>query len=475
MERKILPYIIVFSALSVSSSAIFYSVTGLGKMFAGASMQVMVMATALEIAKLVTAALLYNYWDEIVWWLKGYLVAATFALMVITSGGIYGYLSAAYAETKNKVELLDKNFAVMDTKKEMFNDKLASYQTEKESLNKNISELTKALSNNVIQYKDQETGQLITTTSSKNRKLYTERLNKSEERRDLLSENITAMTDSISKIDLAKIQMESESEIAGEIGPLKFIAELFGKSMDQVVNWFIIAIMAVFDPLAVALVIGANVVFAARRKEQDKEKKVNSIDGKLKEFEEREKEFKETEADFEKRLGEVSNKESDILERENKFKSTIEERERQLNSKLSEQELKAKKEVEEKLKTVDVEISKRQEEISKMEEEIKSSNEEISKTLKEEKARVQDIEYQLTEDRAKLKEEKDKFGNRIKNLDHETEKIETERKEIDKELAKIEEEKEKLSNERASMENVRREIDEWKRINWRVRKKNGNQ
>lgn len=473
MEKKILPYVIVFSALSVSSSAIFYSVTGLGKMFAGASMQVMVMATALEIAKLVTAALLYNYWDKISWWLKGYLLTATFVLMVITSGGIYGYLSAAYAETKNKVELLEKGFDVMDTKREMFSDKLASYQTEKESLNTNISELTKALSNNVIQYTDKETGQLITTTSSKNRKLYTERLEKSEARRDLLSNNITAMTDSIYKIDMKKMELEKESDIAGEIGPLKFIAELFGKTMDQVVNWFIIALMAVFDPLAVALVIGANVVFAARRKEEEKEEKVNSIDDKLKEFDKREAEFKETEAEFEQRLSDIENKENDILDREKKFKSILEDRENELNSKLSVQELKSKKEIEEKLKKVDEDIKKRQDEISKMEEELKSSNEEVSQTLKEEKSRIQDIEYQLTEDRAKLKEEKDKFGARIKNLDEESEKIEQERKEIDKELSKIKEEKEKLAGERQNLENVRKEIEEWKRINWRVRKKNG--
>ena len=103
LKRNFLPFIIAFSALSVSASAAFYSVSGLSKLFAGASFEVMVMAGSLEVAKLVVASLLYQYWDTINKGLRAYLSIATIILVLITSMGIYGFLSAAYQETYSKI------------------------------------------------------------------------------------------------------------------------------------------------------------------------------------------------------------------------------------------------------------------------------------------------------------------------------------------------------------------------------------
>jgi len=261
MERKILPYLIAISALSVSLSAAFYSVTGLSKMFAGASTQVLVMASSLEIAKLVIASLLYQYWDKLGALLKLYLTIAVGILMLITSGGIYGYLSSAYSETSTKLEVISKNVAVYDLKRERFQIQLNDVTTEKQSLTESILELTKGLSNNVIQYKDKD-GNIITTTSSATRKALEKQLNDAKQQRDKLSIREEALTDSVTKIDLLKLELETNTDVASEVGPLKYIANITGKSMDQVVNWFIIALMLVFDPLAIALVIAANVVFS---------------------------------------------------------------------------------------------------------------------------------------------------------------------------------------------------------------------
>jgi len=261
MERKILPYLIAISALSVSLSAAFYSVTGLSKMFAGASTQVLVMASSLEIAKLVIASLLYQYWDKLGALLKLYLTIAVGILMLITSGGIYGYLSSAYSETSTKLEVISKNVAVYDLKRERFQIQLNDVTTEKQSLTESILELTKGLSNNVIQYKDKD-GNIITTTSSATRKALEKQLEDAKQQRDKLSIREEALTDSVTKIDLLKLELETNTDVASEVGPLKYIANITSKSMDQVVNWFIIALMLVFDPLAIALVIAANVVFS---------------------------------------------------------------------------------------------------------------------------------------------------------------------------------------------------------------------
>ena len=116
MKHRFFPYIIALSAALVSASAGYYSVYGLSQLFAGASLQVIIMASSLEFAKLVTASLLYRYWDTLNRVLKSYLLVATSILMLITSGGIYGFLSGAYQETATKSTIVDQEVAILDAK-----------------------------------------------------------------------------------------------------------------------------------------------------------------------------------------------------------------------------------------------------------------------------------------------------------------------------------------------------------------------
>ena len=270
MRDKIFPWVIALSALSVSGSAAFYSVYGLSKMFAGASLQVMIMAGSLEFAKLVIASLLHQYWSSINKILRAYLLIATLVLIAITSGGIYGFLSSAYSETSLKMENIDKQVELIEAKKTMFTEKLSSLKEENETVSENIKSLTNALSNNIIQYTDRNTGQLITTTSSANRKSFEAQLEKERGRKDELTPQISAISDSISSLDLKVLELEMNSDVAAEIGPLKYIAELSGKTIDEVVNWYIIGLIFVFDPLAISLVVAANFAFSRiRRKEED--------------------------------------------------------------------------------------------------------------------------------------------------------------------------------------------------------------
>ena len=165
MKKYLFPSMIALSALSVSMSAAFYSVFGLSKLFAGASLQVIIMAGSLEFAKLVIASLLYQYWSELNKILRAYLSIATLVLITITSGGIYGYLSGAYQETSTESEFLDKQVAIVDAKRSRFIESRDDFKI-------TIKELTTSLANPTqIQYVDRETGQLIITTSSRQRKL----------------------------------------------------------------------------------------------------------------------------------------------------------------------------------------------------------------------------------------------------------------------------------------------------------------
>jgi len=245
------------STLALAGSAAYYSVFGLSSLFAGARFEVIIMASALEFSKLILASYLHNHWKR-AGWMKWYLTIALVTLMLITSAGIYGFLTSAYQKTADQLGVLDKQVEVVELKKSRFEESLNGYKVEKTQLNGSITELTKGLSNNTIQYKDRETGEIITTTSSSTRRVLTEQLNDMKTQRDGVSIKMEALTDSITKLDLQILDLESNNEVAAEVGPLRYMAEITGKSMGVIVNWFTLLIVFVFDPLAISMVIALN-------------------------------------------------------------------------------------------------------------------------------------------------------------------------------------------------------------------------
>lgn len=271
LYNRIFPTIIALSALSVSASAAFYSVTGLSKLFAGASLQVLIMAGSLEVSKLVIASLLYRYWDDINKGLRFYLSLATIILVLITSVGIYGFLSAAYQDTANKSTIIERQVQILETKKTRFKETLDYYNTEKEGITQSIETLREGLTNNKIQYIDKETGQLVTTTSSTNRRVIQTQLDEAIQRRDNVNDNIEALVDSVTTYEVKIIQAEQENQANAELGPLRYISELTGVEMNRVVNWLLLVIIFVFDPLAISLVVTANYAFLKLKEEEHEE------------------------------------------------------------------------------------------------------------------------------------------------------------------------------------------------------------
>ena len=279
-KSKILPFIIALSALSVSASAAFYSVSGLSKLFAGASMQVMIMAGSLEVAKLVIASLLYQYWDTLNKTLRTYLSVATVVLVLITSMGIYGYLSAAYQETATKSLNADAQVTLLETKKQNFVQQRDLYNVEKNNLIQGITQLQTGLAGNKNSYVDKD-GNLIQYSSSANRKSFEKQLDNSTARQSEISAKLDVINDSIFKLDTQIIEAKTTNNSAGELGPLKYLSSLTGASMDKIINYLLLIIIFVFDPLAIALVIAANFAFEqAKTKEDDlKDWDNTSLDG----------------------------------------------------------------------------------------------------------------------------------------------------------------------------------------------------
>jgi hypothetical protein len=258
MGKKLFPYIIALAALAVSASAAFYSVSGLMKLFAGASFAVGIMAGSLEVSKLVIASLLYQYWDSLNKILRTYLTIAAFILILITSAGIYGFLSSAYQETANQDQITTQQITALESKKELFEDTRENLLKEKQSLSELRGMLSKSSTN---QYTDSR-GNLVVRSNNASYKQI-ESASKSDEK---LSSKLDIVNDSIFSIENKILQVKTNSTASSELGPLKYLSGLTGYPMDKIINWFLLVIIFVFDPLAIALVIAAN--FAFTRKEE---------------------------------------------------------------------------------------------------------------------------------------------------------------------------------------------------------------
>jgi hypothetical protein len=261
IQERIFPFIIATSALSVSASAAFYSISGLSKLFAGAALAVIIMTTSLEVAKLVIASLLYQYRKTIPKLLKYYLTVAAVVLVLITSMGIYGFLSAAYQETAAKAGSIDAQISLIETKRDNVREQLAVYSDEKSSINTAVAELRSGLSNNKIQYKDRETGQIINTTSSSTRRSLEKQLDQAILRQTEINTKVDGLNERLFEYETEIVEVSINNDIAGELGPLKYLSGLTGTPMDKIINYLLLTIIFVFDPLAIALVIAANYSF----------------------------------------------------------------------------------------------------------------------------------------------------------------------------------------------------------------------
>ena len=261
LKKGFLPFLIGFSALSVSGSAAFYSIFGLSKLFAGASMEVIIMAGSLEVAKLVTASLLYQYWDKINKILRTYLSIATIILVIITSMGIYGFLSAAYQDTFNQLTYVENEKKFIQQKVDFYQQDLTRYDKELQQILDNISTLSNAKSQS-IQIKDTSVvGGIRNTISTAELRLAQNRITVEENNRKNVQVKRNIAVDSLRRYQSKILELDNNTEVAAELGPLKYISGLTGYPMDKIINVLLLVIIFVFDPLAVSLVIAANFAF----------------------------------------------------------------------------------------------------------------------------------------------------------------------------------------------------------------------
>jgi hypothetical protein len=256
LKEKFVLFLVTLSALLLSASAAFFSVYGLSKVFAGAGVSVIIMASVLEGSKLIAAYSLHQNKNILPTSLKTYLSIAIVVLMLITSAGIYGFLSNAYQITSNKNNIAESKINIVRAKSNNLTTRLKSLEEEKESIIKDITELRNGLSNGtMVSYIDKKSGEKVTSSSSETRKSLESQLNDATKRRDNVSDKIEEISSQVDGFEISILNMETNNDAAAELGPIIYLSKVTNLPMDNLMNYFILMIIFVFDPFAITLVI----------------------------------------------------------------------------------------------------------------------------------------------------------------------------------------------------------------------------
>ena len=240
-QSKNFSNLVGLSALLIAFSAAFFSVFGLSKLFAGAELSVIIMASSLEFGKLVAASFLYRYWDRINLLQKFYMTFATVVLVIITSAGIFGFLSNAYQGATVEFEKESTNLIFKE-------DRLKQLEEDKLYLKEEL---------------DQAIADLPDNYRTARRKLR-------EDYQPQISEINKQMIDLKGEIGELKTALV---ETGVDVGPVIYLARTFQTDIDTVVKFFIFILIFVFDPMAVMFVISYNVALEHRKKDEDDSEK----------------------------------------------------------------------------------------------------------------------------------------------------------------------------------------------------------
>ncbi len=249
--------LIWFCAIGLAVFSGYYSVFGISKLFSGGSWSIIGMAAMLELSKLVVVTFLHDHFKTLRLLFKTYLVSAAVVLMGITSIGVYGYLTNSYQETAKIVYKAQNEITLLDQKKKLFEEQKIQLDKAVEEKNSRLKSLDQIRVSQQNAYTQQLTQKRGTGGLSKNMASIDKTSENLNTDISTLTQKSFSLSDSIAVIEQTKLNLNNET-FSSELGPLLYLSRITGIPMDIVVNWFIIILVIVFDPLAVSLVIAAN-------------------------------------------------------------------------------------------------------------------------------------------------------------------------------------------------------------------------
>ena len=240
---KFRTFLLGLTALFVAFNAAFFSVSGLSKLFAGASFAVMLMASSLELAKLITAGYLYNYWEKINKFFRVYLIIGTTVLVLITSLGIYGFLTSAFQDTFNVFSQTEKQRSFLQQKEQFYEKDVKRYDSELERISNNISVLSGAKATSIQVRDTTVAGGIRSTISTTELRAAQRRIEVEERNKSSVQAKREVVADSLQKYQLAILELENNTAVAGELGPLQYLSGLTGVGMDKIINILLLVII----------------------------------------------------------------------------------------------------------------------------------------------------------------------------------------------------------------------------------------
>ena len=263
LPKSKFPWILGGSALFIALCAAFFSVYGISTLFAGAFISAIIMASSLEVGKLVGTTFLYRYWTKCKGFLKVYLVSAILVLMVITSLGIFGYLSAAYQKSSNEFAVTQEKITNMQDQKSYYKDKITAAK-------KRIDDLTKLRSSQESRMSEVLTNEFLSRNPLSLKQLQQQTVDLiTDTDKNIKEENAKIQTaiDDTQKVDNQVNELKLGTASKKDVQTFKFVADALKLPLDTVARWFILSIIFVFDPLAICLILAYNV--AVYRKEDE--------------------------------------------------------------------------------------------------------------------------------------------------------------------------------------------------------------
>ena len=246
IKSKYFPALLLTSSIIVEACAVFFSVYGLTKLFAGAALAIGVMATSLELAKVVSVSYVYRYWNELGKLYRTYMASAVVVLMLITSLGIYGFLSNAFQGSTLGLEKDIAKLTLQEDEISRVKEDNASIKVEKDELRNSMNaELNGLVIKEESRYVD-----------------VNKRTGVSRRYQVLIKEKDKQLTENNKKIETLSQQITDSKvtmiDTGADVGPIVFVSRAFDVDVSTVVQYLILLFILVFDPLALALIIGFN-------------------------------------------------------------------------------------------------------------------------------------------------------------------------------------------------------------------------
>ena len=266
----ILAYLLLLTGLTISAVAIYYSVVGLTAIFSAAAIPIIIMGSALEVGKLVCASWLKANWERAPRFMKYYMTIAVVVLMLITSMGIFGFLSKAHNDQTLVSGDVTSKIAVYDEK----------IKTERENIDANRK---------ILKQLDESVDQVMGRSQDEKGAEKAVAIRRAQQKeRGRIAQDITESQKKIAALNEERAPIAAEvRKVEAEVGPIKYIAAfIYGTTPDETmlekaVTWIIILIVIVFDPLAVIMLLAAQMTFGWKKEQSDEGKLIQDSDGTI--------------------------------------------------------------------------------------------------------------------------------------------------------------------------------------------------